>query len=109
MTDAINKRIKTIEGQEANFFWLLFSGLVIGLILYSVFLIQIIMNGAESQALVKQIDLAKSEVEQIEYKYLALKNTINIDYASKLGFTQGASTLFVSLQPASNVAVNLNQ
>lgn len=65
------------------------------------------MNGIESQALVKQIDLVKGEVEQIEYKYLALKNTINVDYASQVGFTRAVNTHFVSLQPVS-VALTLN-
>ena len=86
----------TIQGREKQIISVLLLTLVFTILLYSYFLGQTVFKIIAREKLEHQISEARSAVAALEVNYLALKNKVTLNFAYAAGFSDVATTKFIS-------------
>ncbi|OGD67910.1 hypothetical protein A3I18_02210 [Candidatus Campbellbacteria bacterium RIFCSPLOWO2_02_FULL_35_11] len=87
-------------------FWSVVSLLVLFSIMYAFFVKQTVINIVERENFENEIAVLNSEVSGLEFKYIALKNEVDMDYAHSVGFVDVKNMKFASRKlPAQNLSL----
>ena len=108
--------MKTIAKQpninyiERKIFWGLFALLVIFAVSYGYFVNQTILNIVARENIEEKTMTLNSEISEMEFDYIALKNDVNIDYAYSIGFVDVENVKFASRRlPVTALSVETNR
>jgi len=100
----MKSKVLSIKIRE-KIFWTMLSVFVVSLGLYVHSLLSIINHVVVKESLVKSNNLLTQKVSELEFKNVALKNKINIEFAVARGFSEVKNALYVS---RSSVSLTLN-
>ncbi|MBX4199074.1 hypothetical protein KW800_02245 [Candidatus Parcubacteria bacterium] len=95
----MKKSISTIShsvDHRARIFWALISisGLLLGLYVYAV--LATVSHTVSRESLLGESQALSARVSELEYKDIALKNTLSLDVALAKGFSEVVKPLYVS-------------
>lgn len=91
----ISKQLN-INCLERKVFWSLAVLLVFSSIMYAYLVNQTILNIVERENLEGDIITLNSNISELEFDYISLKNDINLDYAHSIGFVNVGKVKFAS-------------
>ncbi len=85
-----------INNIEKQIFWGVFTLLLLLGTSYVFFVNKTILNIVERESFEEKIITLNSQISELEFDYIALKNNITIDYAHSVGFHNVDSVKFAS-------------
>lgn len=81
---------------KKKLFWILVVSLFFSVIFYAYLVNQTVLNIVERENIQDEITTLNSRISELEFKYIALKNNINLEYAHSLGFINAKNVKFAS-------------
>ena len=109
MTNRIQSKILAIEDQSRVIFYTLAVCVLVGIGLYLSLLAGTFMGGVERQELTRQTEILHTSIQELEAKYLAINNKIDIDYAKAQGFVAVNNTEYLTVKSDANSNLTLNR
>jgi hypothetical protein len=107
MKKVIAKQIEYAGNKEKQIFWVAFSMFVMLIISYGYFVNQTFQNASMRENMNKEISVLSTDVNTLEYKYLNIKNNINMNLAVAKGFVSVKNENFASVSSKSlSLSVN---
>jgi hypothetical protein len=105
---------KLIQEQIAkpskHFFWILASISVIMVSIYFYSIIEITINVKENTVLGEKMSNLSLEVNTLEHQYLQSKNSITLETAKNIGFSDNTNQIFVSrTKDIPSLSLNINE
>ena len=94
----MNKTTKqlNINDIEKKIFWGVFALLFLLGTSYAFFVNKTILNIVERESLEEEVATLNSQISELEFDCIALKNNITIDYAHSVGFSNANNVKFAS-------------
>lgn len=109
MKDRILKINEELNGQK-YIFWALVAMMIFMVLLYAYLINKTVMNVVLRGKMEKQVSSLEVKVGEMEYKYISLKNGINIDLAYSLGYKNVSDPQYISAKTLGrSVSVNTIQ
>lgn len=81
---------------RARVFWVLVGAFTLSLAIYLYGVLATVHHTAMREALMDETGALAVRVSELEYKDIALRNTVNLDTALSYGFTEVKAPLYVS-------------
>lgn len=88
--------IKILISKETKLVWLASASLAFLFVLYAIMVNQTISNVLARGVLTKQAPTLRTEVGDLESRYLTLKSKITINFAMAEGFTEVSEPTFIA-------------
>ncbi len=106
MQSLIIKNINIVDW-EKKAFWAMSFGLLTLAVFYGYFVNRIVLDIVAREGFEKDIAVLNSKVGELEFKYISLKNEIDLDYAHSLGFIDVSNSVkFASRKlPSQNLSL----
>lgn len=104
----MKKVIRQIHKEKA-LVWLLALSVVSSFILYMFLVNGAVLNVVAREEVENDLATINSRVSELEFEYIALKNSITIQYAYDRGFKDVSEIAFVERTPSSNLSLNIPQ
>lgn len=89
-------QLNNISHLDRKIFWGLFSCLLFFVISYAYLVNQTILNIVERENVEESIITLSSDISEMEFEYISLKNDINLAYAHSIGFVDVVNVKFAS-------------
>ena len=80
-------------------FWTLLAGVVLLLITYIFYANSMVHNAVSIKNIEKEMVQLKSKIGELEFSYISVKNSINLDVAKDLGFVESKNITYISRKP----------
>ena len=112
VAEAIKRQIDNFEYRESRAFWCLFSIFILLFVAYGFLVEKTMINAVNNQNMSKVISASSDSVNSLEFKYLNLKNGIDMNLALSKGFVAVSDQKFISMSPSKDnlsLLVNENQ
>ena len=109
MVQAIKKQIEGINLREKQVFWSLFSVFFVLLFTYGYLVNSTILHAVSKQNMQSQMVSLNSNLNDLEFQYLNLKDKITIDYATTLGFVPITYKDFASISSSEGKTLSINE
>lgn len=90
--------------QPQTLFWFLVFGIVIVIAAYVYAVFSTTFSIVEWQEAEEELAVVHTEVSELEFKYITLKNSVTIEYAYERGFVDVTNTEFLARHSGSNVS-----
>ena len=91
-----------INNLKKKLFWFLTVSLFFSIIFYTYLVNQTVLNIVERENIQDEITTLNSKISELEFRYIALKNNINLEYAHSLGFVNVKNVKFASRKLSGN-------
>ena len=77
-------------------FWTFLAGVVLLLITYIFYANNMVYNAVSVNNFEDEIVELRSEIGELEFTYMSIKNSINLDTAKRLGFIESKNITYIS-------------
>jgi hypothetical protein len=106
MREKVLKLDHEYSGNQGQVFWALIIGIVVLMGFYIFLINKTVMNVAARGALEKNISAMNSKIGELEFKYISLKNKVNIELAYSMGFKDVLNPQYISLRTLGRVSTS---
>jgi hypothetical protein len=105
----IKKQIEYIEYREKQIFWTAFSIIILLFVSYGFLVNRTILNAISKESMNKEISTINSQVNSLEFQYLNIKNSINMNLALSKGFVAVSNENFAELSSSKSLSLSINK
>ncbi len=100
-------KAKTLSYEtRARTFWALTAISAIALVVYIIAVLATVRHTVVRQSLQKQVSTLSTEVNNLEFTYIALQNGVTLDLAYAKGFKDVSDPLYISRSAAASLSFN---
>jgi hypothetical protein len=100
-------KVKTLSYEtRARTFWALMVISAMALIIYIVAVLATVRHTVVRQNLQRQVSTLSTEVNNLEFTYIALQNEVTLDLAYAKGFKDVSNPLYISRSAAASLSFN---
>ncbi len=92
----IKTHIEKLNNQQKALFWIAIAAAFLCAILYGYFLNAAIVNVVEREKAEEKMARLNSQIADLEFSYISLKNVISLDLAYSLGYQNAEGAKFIS-------------